>query len=118
MMIPIAVRSTEEFLRAVPRSLRESGMALGASKSETILTVVIPAAINGITGIMLDLARVAGETAPLLFTSFGNQFWSNGWLEPTASLPVVIFTYAIAPYEDWHRQAWAAGLCFSPAYYS
>lgn len=109
MMIPIAVRSTEEFLRAVPRSLRESGMALGASKSETILTVVIPAAINGITGIMLDLARVAGETAPLLFTSFGNQFWSNGWLEPTASLPVVIFTYAIAPYEDWHRQAWAAG---------
>jgi phosphate transport system permease protein len=110
MMIPIAVRSTEEFLRAVPRSLRESGMALGASKSETILTVVIPAAINGIiTGIMLDLARVAGETAPLLFTSFGNQFWSNGWLQPTASLPVVIFTYAIAPYEDWHRQAWAAG---------
>jgi phosphate transport system permease protein len=110
MMIPIAVRSTEEFLRAVPRSLRESGMALGASKSETIRTVVIPAAINGIvTGIMLDLARVAGETAPLLFTSFGNQFWSNGWLQPTASLPVVIFTYAIAPYEDWHRQAWAAG---------
>lgn len=110
MMIPIAVRSTEEFLRAVPRSLRESGMALGASKSETILTVVIPAAINGIiTGIMLDLARVAGETAPLLFTSFGNQFWSKGWLQPTASLPVVIFTYAIAPYEDWHRQAWAAG---------
>jgi phosphate transport system permease protein len=110
MMIPIAVRSTEEFLRAVPRSLRESGMALGASKSQTILTVVIPAALNGIiTGIMLDLARVAGETAPLLFTSFGNQFWSNGWLQPTASLPVVIFTYAISPYEDWHRQAWAAG---------
>jgi phosphate transport system permease protein len=110
MMIPIAVRSTEEFLRAVPRSLRESGMALGASKSETILTVVIPAALNGIiTGVMLDLARVAGETAPLLFTSFGNQFWSHGWLQPTASLPVVIFTYAIAPYEDWHRQAWAAG---------
>lgn len=110
MMIPIAVRSTEEFLRAVPRSLRESGMALGASKSQTILTVVIPAALNGIiTGIMLDLARVAGETAPLLFTSFGNQFWSRGWLQPSASLPVVIFTYAIAPYEDWHRQAWAAG---------
>lgn len=110
MMIPIAVRSTEEFLRAVPHSLRESGMALGASKSQTILTVVIPAAINGIiTGIMLDLARVAGETAPLLFTSFGNQFWSNGWMQPTASLPVVIFTYAISPYEDWHRQAWAAG---------
>jgi phosphate transport system permease protein len=110
MMIPIAVRSTEEFLRAVPRSLRESGMALGASKSETIRNVVIPAAINGIvTGIMLDLARVAGETAPLLFTSFGNEFWSKGWLQPTASLPVVIFNYAISPYEDWHRQAWAAG---------
>jgi phosphate transport system permease protein len=110
MMIPIALRSTEEFLRAVPRSLRESGMAVGASKSETVLTVVIPAAINGIiTGVMLDLARVAGETAPLLFTSFGNEFWSKGWLQPTASLPVVIFNYAISPYEDWHRQAWAAG---------
>ncbi len=110
MMIPIAVRSTEEFLRAVPRSLRESGMALGASKSETIRTIVIPAAINGIiTGIMLDLARVAGETAPLLFTAFGNEYWSHGWLQPTASLPVVIFTYAISPYDDWHRQAWAAG---------
>jgi phosphate transport system permease protein len=110
MMIPIAVRSTEEFLRAVPRSLRESGMALGASKSETIRTIVIPAAINGIiTGIMLDLARVAGETAPLLFTAFGNQYWSHGWLQPTASLPVMIFTYAISPYDDWHRQAWAAG---------
>ncbi len=110
MMIPIAVRSTEEFLRAVPRSLRESGMALGASKSETIRTIVIPAALNGIiTGIMLDVARVAGETAPLLFTAFGNQYWSHGWMQPTASLPVMIFTYAIAPYDDWHRQAWAAG---------
>jgi phosphate transport system permease protein len=73
--------------------------------------VVIPAAIRGIlTGIILDLARVAGETAPLLFTAFNNRFWSPGWDQPTASLPVMIFTYAIAPYEDWHRQAWAAGL--------
>jgi phosphate transport system permease protein len=110
MMIPIAVRSTEEFLRAVPNSLREGAMALGASKARSILTVVIPAAKNGImTGIMLNLARVAGETAPLLFTSFGNRYWSSGWEQPISALPVMIFTYAIAPYEDWHKQAWAAG---------
>jgi len=111
MMIPIAVRSTEEFLRAVPRNLREGAMALGASKWRTILTVVIPAAFQGIvTGLMLDLARVAGETAPLLFTAFSNRFWSPGWNQPIASLPVMIYTYAISPYDDWHRQAWAAGL--------
>jgi phosphate transport system permease protein len=110
MMIPIALRSTEDFLRAVPRSLREGGLALGASKTETIVTIVIPAAIYGIlTGILLDIARVAGETAPLLFTAFGNLFHSPGWLQPTASLPVVIYNYAISPYEVWHRQAWAAG---------
>jgi phosphate transport system permease protein len=110
MMIPIALRSTEDFLRAVPRSLREGGLALGASKSETIFTIVIPAAIYGIiTGVMLDIARVAGETAPLLFTAFGNQFTSPGWLQPTASLPVVIYNYAISPYDEWHQQAWAAG---------
>jgi phosphate transport system permease protein len=110
MMIPIAVRSTEEFLRAVPNSLREGAMALGASKARSILTVVIPAAKNGImTGIMLNVARVAGETAPLLFTSFGNRYWSSGWEQPISALPVMIFTYAIAPYEDWHKQAWAAG---------
>jgi phosphate transport system permease protein len=111
MLIPIAVRSTEEFLRAVPQTLREGALALGANKWRTTATVVIPAAFRGIlTGIILDLARVAGETAPLLFTSFNNRFWSPGWDQPTASLPVMIFTYAIAPYEDWHRQAWAAGL--------
>ncbi|MEQ1945717.1 MAG: phosphate ABC transporter permease PstA [Bryobacteraceae bacterium] len=110
MTIPIAVRSSEEFLRAVPNSLREGAVALGASKSRAILTVVIPAAKNGImTGIMLNLARVAGETAPLLFTSFSNRYWSPGFDQPTAALPVMIFTYAIAPYEDWHQQAWAAG---------
>jgi phosphate transport system permease protein len=110
MMIPIAVRSTEEFLRAVPNSRREGAMALGASKAKSILTVVIPAAKNGImTGIMLNLARVAGETAPLLFTSFGNRYWSSGWEQPISALPVMIYTYAIAPYEDWHKQAWAAG---------
>lgn len=111
MMIPIAVRSTEEFLRTVPVSLREGALALGASKWKTIVTVVIPAAFRGImTGIILDIARVAGETAPLLFTAFNNRFWSHGWDQPTASLPVMIYTYAIAPYDDWHRQAWAAGL--------
>jgi phosphate transport system permease protein len=110
MMIPIALRTTEEFLRSVPQSLREGAMALGASKSRTIATVVVPAAIQGIlSGMMLDLARVAGETAPLLFTSFSNRFWSPGWNQPIAALPVMIYTYAIAPYEDWHRQAWAAG---------
>jgi phosphate transport system permease protein len=110
MMIPIAVRSSEEFLRAIPNSLREGAMALGASKAKAILTVIIPAAKNGImTGIMLNLARVAGETAPLLFTSFGNRYWSSGWEQPISALPVMIFTYAIAPYEDWHKQAWAAG---------
>ncbi len=110
MMIPIALRSTEEFLRAVPASLREGAMALGAPKWKAIATVVIPAAIRGIiSGMMLNLARVAGETAPLLFTSLNNQFWSPGWNQPTATLPVMIYTYAIAPYPDWHRQAWAAG---------
>ena len=110
MMIPIALRSTEEFLRGVPNSMRESGLALGASKAQTVFTIIVPAALTGITtGIMLNLARVAGETAPLLFTAFGNQFWSKGINEPTASLPVMIFNYAISPYEDWHRQAWAAG---------
>jgi phosphate transport system permease protein len=111
MVIPVTVRSTEEFLRAVPGTLREAAMALGASQWKTIATVVLPAASGGIlTGMLLALARVAGETAPLLFTAFSNRFWSPGWGQPTASLPVMIYTYAIAPYDDWHRQAWAAGL--------
>ncbi len=111
LMIPVALRTTEEFLRLVPRSLREASLALGASHSTTVIRVVIPAAMRGImTGIILSLARVAGETAPLLFTALNNRFWSEGWLQPTASLPVMIFTYAIAPYDDWHRQAWAAAL--------
>jgi phosphate transport system permease protein len=111
MVIPITVRSTEQFLRAVPVTLREGALALGATKWRAVVTVVIPAAIRGIlTGTILGIARVAGETAPLLFTSFSNRYWSTGWDQPTASLPVMIFTYAISPYEDWHRQAWAAGL--------
>ena len=111
MMIPITLRSTEEFLGAVPRMLREGAMALGASKWKTITTVIVPAAYRGIlTAILLALARVAGETAPLLFTALGNLYWSHGWGQPTASLPVMIYTYAQSQYEDWHRQAWAAGL--------
>jgi len=109
IMIPITLRSTEEFLLAVPRALREAAMALGASNWKTIATVIVPATYRGIlTAVLLAFARVAGETAPLLFTAFGNRFWSPGWNQPTASLPVMIFTYAVAPYEDWHRQAWAA----------
>lgn len=110
MMIPIAVRSSEEFLLAVPKALREGAVALGASRAKAIFTVVIPAAKNGIiTGVMLNIARVSGETAPLLFTSFSNRYWSEGLNQPTASLPVMIYTYAVAPYDDWHQQAWSAG---------
>ncbi|HSU31714.1 MAG TPA: phosphate ABC transporter permease PstA [Bryobacteraceae bacterium] len=110
MMIPIAVRTSEEFLRAVPNSLREGAMALGATKATTIFTVIIPAAISGLTsGMMLNLARVAGETAPLLFTALGSMYWSRGWDHPTATLPVMIYNYAISPEPDLHQQAWAAG---------
>ena len=111
IMIPVTLRTTEEFLRLVPTSLREASLALGAPHWVTVVRVVIPAGMRGVAaGILLSLARVAGETAPLLFTAFGNRFWSEGWLQPTASLPVVIFTYAVSPYEDWHRQAWATAL--------
>jgi phosphate transport system permease protein len=111
MMIPITLRGTEEFLRSVPNALREGAMALGASKWKTIATVIVPAAYRGIlTAVLLAFARVAGETAPLIFTALGNSFWSPGWTQPTASLPVTIYNYALSPYEDWHRQAWAGGL--------
>jgi phosphate transport system permease protein len=111
MLIPIAARSTEQFLRGVPQSMREGSFALGASKWRTVASVVVPASLTGIlTGMILGVARISGETAPLLFTCLGNQFWSSGFNSPTASLPVMIYTHAIAPYDDWHRQAWAAGL--------
>jgi phosphate transport system permease protein len=111
IMVPVTLRTTEEFLRLVPMSLREASLALGAPQWVTVVRVVVPAGVRGIVaGILLSLARVAGETAPLLFTAFSNRFWSEGWNQPTASLPVVIFTYAVSPYEDWHRQAWAAAL--------
>lgn len=111
MVIPTVLRNTESFLRDVPRALREGSFALGANKWRMVATVVLPAASRGIlTGVLLALARVAGETAPLIFTAFGNRYWSPGWMQPTSSLPVIIYTYATGPYEDWHRQAWAAGL--------
>ncbi len=111
MMIPIGLRATEQFLRGVPNSLREGSLALGASKTRTIISVIVPAAKQGIvTGMILGVARVAGETAPLLFTSLNNQYWANSLNEPTAALPVMIYNYAMSPYDDWHRQAWAAGL--------
>jgi phosphate transport system permease protein len=111
MMIPITAKSTEQFLSEIPRALREGSLALGATKWRTITSVVVPAARRGIlTGIILGIARISGESAPLLFTSLNNQFWSTGLSEPTASLPVMIYSHAIAPYDDWHRQAWAAGL--------
>ena len=111
MLIPITARSTEQFLLAVPRSMREGALALGANKWRAIATVIVPAARKGImTGMILGIARISGETAPLLFTSLNNQFWSNGLSEPAATLPVMIFLHAVSPYDDWHRQAWAAGL--------
>jgi phosphate transport system permease protein len=111
MLIPITARSTEQFLLEVPRAMREGALALGANKWRTIATVIVPAARKGImTGMILGVARISGETAPLLFTSLNNQFWSTGLSEPTASLPIMIYNDAIAPYDDLHRQAWAAGL--------
>src|SRR5712691_4222438 len=106
--IPIVVRTTEELLRLVPSGLREGALALGATRSRAVFTVILPAALPGIiTGILVALARVAGETAPLLFTAFNNRFWSTSLVQPIASLTVQVFTYAISPYDDWHRQAWA-----------
>lgn len=111
MLIPITARSTEQFLLEVPRSMREGSLALGANKWLTIAKVIVPAARKGImTGMILGVARISGETAPLLFTSLNNQYFSTGLSEPTASLPVMIYLRAVSAYDDWHRQAWAAGL--------
>jgi phosphate transport system permease protein len=108
LMIPIVVRTTEELLRLVPGGLREGALALGATRGGAVFGVIVPAALPGIlTGILVALARVAGETAPLLFTAFNNRFWSTSLTQPIASLTVQVFTYAISPYDDWHRQAWA-----------
>jgi phosphate transport system permease protein len=108
MMIPIITRTTEELLLLVPSTLREGALALGATRARAAFSVMVPSALPGIvTGVLVALARIAGETAPLLFTSFNNRFWSHSLMQPIASLTVQIYTYAISPYDDWHRQAWA-----------
>jgi len=108
MMIPMILRTTEELLRLVPDVLRDGALALGATRARAVFTVILPAALPGImTGILVALARVAGETAPLLFTAFNNQFLSTRLDQPIASLTVQVYTYAISPYDEWHRQAWA-----------
>jgi len=111
MMIPLIMRTTEELLLLVPGSLKEGALALGATRARAVFTVVLPAALPGImTGILLALARIAGETAPLLFTAFNNRFFSTDVTQPISTLTVQVFTYAISPYKDWHRQAWAGAL--------
>lgn len=111
MMIPTICRTTEEMLLLVPQALREAAYGLGVPRWRTTLSITLRTATSGvITGIMLAFARVAGETAPLLFTAFGNQFWNFHYDQPTAALPLQIFVYAISPYDEWHRQAWAGAL--------
>jgi phosphate transport system permease protein len=111
IMIPIVLRTTEEQLKLVPGTLREASLALGIPLWRTTLKVTLRSALTGvITGILLSIARIAGETAPLLFTALGNQFWGKKLTEPIAAMPLQIFSFAIAPYEDWHRLAWAGAL--------
>jgi phosphate transport system permease protein len=111
IMIPLILRTTEEVILLVPNSYREASLALGIAQWKTIVHVVMKTASKGIiTGILLALARIGGETAPLLFTAFGNRFWNHDLTQPIAALPLQIFTYAISPYDDWHRQAWAGAL--------
>ena len=111
IMIPLILRTTEEVILLVPNGYREAALALGVSRWKTIVHIVMKTASKGIiTGILLALARVGGETAPLLFTAFGNRFWNHSLNQPIAALPLQIFTYAISPYDDWHRQAWAGAL--------
>jgi phosphate transport system permease protein len=111
MMVPMVTRTTEEMVRLVPVSLREAALALGYARWRTSLSIVLRTATAGIvTGALVAIARIAGETAPLLFTALGNQFWSLQIDEPIAALPLQIFTYAVSPYDDWHAQAWAGAL--------
>ena len=111
MMIPLVTRTTEEMVRTVPQSLREAALALGYPRWRTSLQIVLRTALGGIvTGVLVAIARVAGETAPLLFTVMGNQFWSTDLTQPIAALPLQIYTYATGPYDDWHAQAWAGSL--------
>lgn len=111
IMIPTVTRTTEQMIRLVPSAIRDSSLALGATHTQTLFKVILPAAARGITtGVMLAVARVMGESAPLLFTAFGSNFWNFSIDKPTAALPLQIYVYAISPYEDWHQQAWAGAL--------
>ncbi|HXQ81407.1 MAG TPA: phosphate ABC transporter permease PstA [Opitutaceae bacterium] len=111
MMVPLVMRTTEEVLVLVPQSYREAALALGITRWKVIVVIVVRTALKGIaTGVIVALARIAGETAPLLFTAFGNSFWSHNLKEPISALPLQIFAYAISAYDDWHRQAWAGAL--------
>jgi phosphate transport system permease protein len=111
MMIPLVMRTTEEVLILVPQGYREAGLALGIARWKIITVIVIKTALKGIiTGVLIALARIAGETAPLLFTALGNNFWNHNLAQPIAAIPLQIYSYAISPYEDWHRQAWAGAL--------
>jgi phosphate transport system permease protein len=111
MMIPLVMRTTEEVLLLVPNGYREAALALGVSRWQMIVQIVMKTAFKGIvTGVLLAGGRIAGETAPLLFTAFGNRFWTHHLKDPIAALPLQIFSYAISPYDDWHRQAWAGAL--------
>jgi phosphate transport system permease protein len=111
LMIPMVLRTTEELIKLVPNSLREAALALGYPRWRTSLSIVLRTALPGmVTGVLLAVARVAGETAPLLFTALGSQFMSTDLKQPMAALPLVVFTYATGPYEEWHRLAWATAL--------
>jgi phosphate transport system permease protein len=111
MMLPIVVRSTEETLKLLPASLKEAGLALGLPYHKVILRIILPCGISGVfSGIILAVARIAGETAPLLFTAFGNPFFSANILKPMQSLPLLIFNYSTSPYDEWHNLAWGAAL--------
>jgi phosphate transport system permease protein len=108
MMVPTIARTTEQMLLLVPQAIREAAYGLGVSRWRTTLSITLRTATSGvITGVMLAFARVAGETAPLLFTAFGNQFWNLDPRQPTSALSLQIYTYALSPFDDWHRQAWA-----------
>jgi phosphate transport system permease protein len=119
IMLPLIIRTTEDAVRTVPRAIREAGFALGLSQFSTTIKIVLPAAQGAIlTAILLGVARVTGETAPLLFTAFGSQFWELNPTHPMAELSLQVFTYAISPYDDWHRQAWAGALLLTLAVFA
>jgi phosphate transport system permease protein len=119
IMLPLIIRTSEEAIRSVPRTIREAGFALGLSRYATTMKIVVPAARGAIiTAVLLGIARVTGETAPLLFTAFGSQFWEVNPFNPMAELSLQVFTYAISPYDDWHRQAWAGALLLTLAVFA